>query len=81
MMTLPTIEELGQMSELGFEFAMVTIEQEARCGDEDAKRLITHIDAVIAQAGGTFDLDFLPRCRFGFAHTRHWCGNAGCRDA
>ena len=22
-----------------------------------------------------------PKCPYTFAHTRHWCGNIGCRDS
>lgn len=80
-MTLPTIHELNELSELAHERAVDRIEREAAFGDYEAKRLLAHIDAVIEQAGGTFDLDYLPRCTYTFAHTRHWCGNAGCRDA
>lgn len=29
----------------------------------------------------TFPVERANPCPFDFAHTKHWCGNEGCRDS
>jgi hypothetical protein len=80
MAFFPSIHDLDKMSEQEFDREYARIEHHVARDNYEALRLLEHINAIIEEAG-TFDLGYANPCPYDHAHTRHWCGNARCRDA
>lgn len=52
---------------------------EAKAVAEKLREYFTQVRIVKINPGGLREI--VVECPYTFAHTRHWCGNSGCRDA